>query len=92
MSHAGAADGLNQSFLDDAFLNVQGELAAALLRSTPAYTMSQAADILNLLGLYPLALFWNWSWTMVYFFCNASHVFNMLIIINHFVFLSSLIL
>ena len=39
MRHAGAADGLDESFLDDAVLHVEGELAGALLRRAPTDTM-----------------------------------------------------
>ena len=40
MGHAGAADGLDQGFFDDAVLDVQGQFAGALLRGAPAHTGS----------------------------------------------------
>ena len=57
VGHAGAADGLHQRLLDDALLHVQGQLAGALLRSAPADAVGQTADVLDLLGLNPLAFF-----------------------------------
>ena len=47
--HIKAEQGLNESFLDDTFLNVEGKLAGTLLRCTPADTVSKARDISNLL-------------------------------------------
>ena len=45
MGHAGAADGLDQCFFDDAVLDVQAELTCALLRCAPAHAMRKAGDI-----------------------------------------------
>ena len=39
----------DKGFLDDAVLDVQGQLAGALLRSTPATTMGQARNVFDLL-------------------------------------------
>jgi len=47
VGHAGAANGLDQGFLDDAVFDVQAQLAGTLLGGTPAYTVGVAADILN---------------------------------------------
>ena len=74
MGHAGAADGLHQSLLNDALLDVQGQLAGALLRSTPADTVGEAADVLDLLGLYPLALFRNGSGAVVSALSHGAHI------------------
>ena len=74
MGHAGAADGLHQSFLNDALLDVQGQLAGTLLGSTPADTMGKAADVLDLLGLNPLALFGNGSGAMVGTLSHGAHI------------------
>ena len=41
MGHAGAADGLDQGFLDDAVLDVEGQLAGALLGSAPAHAVGE---------------------------------------------------
>ena len=57
VGHAGAAEGLHQRFLDDAVLDVQGQLAGALLRRAPADAVGKAADVLDFLRLHPLALF-----------------------------------
>ena len=51
MRHAGAADGLDESFLDDAVLHVEGELAGALLRRAPTDTMRKAGNVADLLRL-----------------------------------------
>ncbi|WP_431651149.1 hypothetical protein, partial [Erwinia amylovora] len=48
MGHTRAADGLNECLLDDAVLDIQGQLTCALFRCTPADAMGQAADILDL--------------------------------------------
>ena len=53
VGHAGAADGLDQGFLDDALLDVQGQLAGALLGRAPAHAVGEAGDVLDLLGLHP---------------------------------------
>ena len=74
VGHAGAAQGLNQSFFNDAFLHVQGQLAAALLRSAPADTVGETADIGDLLGLNPLALFGNGSGAMVSALTDGAHM------------------
>jgi hypothetical protein len=74
VGHTGAAQSLDQSFFDDAFLNVQGQLAAALLRSAPADTVGETADIGDLLCLHPLAFFGNGSGAMVCALTNGAHV------------------
>ena len=51
-----AADGLDQGLLDDAVLDVEGQLAGALLRRAPADAVGQAGDVLDFLGLHPPAL------------------------------------
>ena len=74
VGHAGAADGLHQSLLDDTVLDVQRQLAGALLGCTPAHTMGVAADVLDLLGLNPLALFGNGSGAMVCALGDGAHI------------------
>ena len=76
VGHAGAADGLHQSLFDDAVLDVQRQLAGALLRCTPAHTVSQTGNILNFFCLHPFCLFGNGSTTMMYALCNGTHFFN----------------
>ena len=63
-----------ESFFDNAVLYVECQLAGALLRSAPADTMCQTADVLNLFCLNPLAFFWNGGRTMVGTFGHATHV------------------
>ena len=74
VGHAGAAQGLDQSLLDDALLNVQGQLASALLRCAPAHAVGEAADVLDALGLNPLTLFGNGSRTVVSALTHGAHV------------------
>ena len=76
MGHTGTSDGLNESFLDDAFLDVQGQLTGALLRSTPADTVGQTADVLDFHCLRPLALLRDRSRTMVCALSDRTHVFH----------------
>ena len=82
VGHAGAADGLHQSFLNHTLLDIQGQLAGTLLRSTPADAVGETTDILNFLDLNPLALFGNWSGAVVgtlghgahmLYFCTINH-------------------
>ena len=74
MRHARAADGFNEAFFDNAFLNVERELARALLGCAPTHTVGQAGDVLDFFGLHPLALFGNGSGTMIGAFGHATHV------------------
>ena len=76
VSHTGTSNGLNQSLLDDTFLNVQGQFTCTLLRCTPAHTVSQTGNILNFFCLHPFCLFGNGSTTMMYALCNGTHFFN----------------
>ncbi len=74
----GAADGLNEGLLDDAVLDVQGQLAGTLLRCAPAHTVRVAADVLNFIGLDPLALFGDGCGTVVCTLGNGAHVLHFL--------------
>ena len=74
MRHAGAADGLDESFLDDAVFHVEGELAGALLRRAPADTMRKAGNVADLLRLDPLAFLRNGRRAMVCTLCNRAHM------------------
>ena len=76
VGHAGAAQGLHQGLLDDALLDVQGQLAGALLGSAPAHAVSEAGDILDLLGLDPFPFLGDGSGTMVSALGNRAHVLN----------------
>ena len=69
MRHAGAADGLDESFLDDAVLHVEGEL-----RRAPADTMRKAGNVADLLRLDPLAFLRNGRRAMVCTLCNRAHM------------------
>jgi hypothetical protein len=77
VGHTGAADGLNQSFFDNTVLNVQGELASALLRCTPAHTVGVCGNVGDLLCLNPLALFGNGSRTVITTLVYYAHVLNL---------------
>ena len=75
MSHAGAAESLDESFLDDAVLDVERELAGALLGSAPADAVGEPAYILYLLDLDPLALFGYGVRAVLRAFGDGAHVF-----------------
>lgn len=59
MGHTGAADRLDERLLNNAFLDVESELAGTLLRRAPADAVRETADVLDLLRVNPLALFGN---------------------------------
>ena len=74
MRHAGAADGFDEGFLNDAVFHVEGELAGALLRRTPADTVRKAGNVADLLRLDPLAFLRNGRRAMVCTLCNRAHM------------------
>lgn len=76
MSHAGTADSFNEGFFDDAVFDVEGQLAGALLRSTPAYTVGQTAYIFDFLYLYPFAFFRNRCRSVICAFRDGTHILN----------------
>ena len=78
MSHAGAADGFYQSFLDDSLFYIQGQLTCALLGSTPAYAMCQTGNVFYLLCLNPFRFFRDGGATMMYTLSDCAHFFNFL--------------
>ena len=82
MSHARASDSLDKSFLDDSVLDIKGQLAGTLLRSTPADAMCKSRDVSDFLCLYPFSLLWNRSRTMVRSFFDATHLLHF-VRINH---------
>ncbi|EKD36154.1 MAG: hypothetical protein ACD_75C01614G0002 [uncultured bacterium] len=73
MGHSGAADGLDQGLLNDAVFHVEGELAGALLRRTPAYAMCEAANIPHLFGLCPCAFLGDRGRTVVGPLSHPAH-------------------
>ena len=78
VGHARAADGLNEGLLDDAVLDVQRQLAGALLGSAPADAVRKTGDVLDLLGLNPLALLGDGCGTVVCTLGNGAHVLHFL--------------
>ena len=76
MCHSRAADGFNESFLDDTLLNVKGKLASSLLRSAPTNSVSKSGNVGNLFSLHPKSFFGNRSRTVLGAFLNAAHVVN----------------
>ena len=78
MGHARAADGLNEGLLDDAVLDVQRELAGALLRCAPTHTVRKTGDVGNLLSLDPLALLGDGRGAVVCTLGNGAHVLHFL--------------
>ena len=77
MRHAGAADCLNKSFLNNTVLHVQRQLAGALLRSAPAHAMCIAGDVLDLPGFHPLCLFRNRSSAVMYCLGYRAHFLDL---------------
>ena len=75
MRHARAADGLYQRLFNDALLYVQRQLAGALLRRAPAHAMRQAADVSDLIRLYPLPLLGDGRRAVVRPFRERTHPF-----------------
>jgi len=76
VGHARAADGLNERFLNDALLDVERQLAGALLGRAPANAVGKAGDIGDLLGLHPLALFGNRGRTVICALCDGAHMLH----------------
>ena len=76
VGHAGAADGLDQRLLNDALLDVERQLARALLGSAPADAVGKAGNVGELLGLHPLALFGNGSGTVICALGDRAHMLN----------------
>ncbi len=74
MGHAGAAQGLHQSFLHDAVFNVEGQLAGALLGGAPADAVAEAGDVFDLIGLDPLPLLRDGRGAMLRAFCQGAHL------------------
>jgi len=74
--HARAADGLDEALLDNALLDVEAELAGALLRRTPADTMGVAGDVRDLFRLNPLALFGNGCRSVVCALGDGAHLLH----------------
>ena len=76
MGHARAADGLDQSLLNDALLDVERQLAGALLGRAPADAVGEAGNIGDLLGLDPLALFGDRGRTVICALRNGAHMLH----------------
>ena len=76
MGHAGAAEGLDQGFLDDTVFDVEGQLAGTLLGGTPAHTVGQTGNVADLFGLYPFAFFRNRSRTVVGTLGDLAHLLD----------------
>ena len=74
VGHAGAAQGLDQGFFDDAVLDVEGELAGALLGCAPAHAVGETGNVLDLLGLDPFALFRDGGGAVVCALGHRTHV------------------
>ena len=82
MSHTWAAECLDESLLDDAVLDIESELAAALLRSTPADTVGEAGDVLDFLCMHPLSFLRNRGIGVVCALCYAAHMLHF-VCVNH---------
>src|SRR5699024_1030281 len=75
MGHAGAAQSLYQSLLDDSVFYIQSQLAGSLLGRAPANTVSQAGNIFYFLSFYPFCLFRNRSCAMMNALMYRTHHF-----------------
>ena len=71
-----AADCLNESFFDDAVLNVESKLTCSLLWCTPTDSMGQTGNVLDLFCIDPLSFLWNWSAAVLSTALDCTHVFN----------------
>jgi hypothetical protein len=76
MSHARAADRLNEGFLDDSVLDIEAELARALLGGAPAHAVGKSVNVLDFLRLNPLSLLRDRGGTMVGRLGKRTHVFD----------------
>ena len=74
MGHAGAADGLHQRLLNDAVLDIQRQLAGALLGGAPAHAVGKTGNIGDFLGLDPLALLGDGSRTVISALGDGTHM------------------
>ena len=76
MGHTGATDSLHKSLFDDTVLDIQGKLAGTLLRSTPADTVGQAGDVLDLFCVHPLPFLRDRGVGVIGAFSNAAHLLH----------------
>ena len=76
MRHTRAAARFDERLLDNALLDVQGQLAHALLRRAPADAMGEAGDVADLVRLDPLALFGNGRRPVLGTLGDDAHVFD----------------
>ena len=76
MGHSGAADGFDQGFLNDTFFDVKGQFAGALLRGTPAYTVSKTGNISDFLGLGPGTFLRDRGGSVFRALGNADHLLD----------------
>ena len=67
-------EALNTDLVCDAINTAMRELAASLLRCTPADTVCIAGNVLNFFGLNPLSLFRNRGSAMMYPLCYGTHI------------------
>src|SRR5699024_11570975 len=73
-----------QGLLDDAVLDVQAQIAGALLRSAPAHAVGVAADVLNFVRLDPFALFRDGRRAVLGAFGDGAHGFDLCRIRHNF--------
>ncbi|MPM67650.1 hypothetical protein SDC9_114574 [bioreactor metagenome] len=76
MGHARAADRFDKRLLDDAALDVERELAGALLRRAPAHAVRKAGDVSYLPRFYPFSLFGDGRGAVIGALCHTYHFFN----------------
>ena len=83
VGHAGAADGFDEGFLDDALLHIEGQLASTLLRSAPTHTVGKAGDVLNLGGLRPGTLLGDGGGAVIAALLDATHLFDFVCVLHN---------
>ena len=82
MSHSRASEGLYESLLDDAVLNVERELAATLLRCAPADAVGKSGNVLDFFCMHPFSLLRNGGIGVVGAFGDAAHLLHFFCV-NH---------
>ena len=82
VGHTRATEGLDEGFLDDAVLDIEGQFAASLLRGAPADTVGKAGDVLDFFCMHPLSFLRNRGVGVVGAFCNAAHLLHFFCV-NH---------
>jgi hypothetical protein len=76
VGHTGTTDGFHQSFLDDAFFDVEGQFAGTLLGGAPAHTVGQTGNVGDFLGFSPLSFLRDRGGTVFRTLGHADHLLD----------------